>query len=195
MNSSENKRYAYFMVNGLTMLRFLLSGYFIKFLLENQTNFWVYVVLFTAIGLSDFFDGRLARRFCVQSETGAKLDVLADSFFIFSASYVLYLQRSLGLWVLIMMFLKLIEFFLTSKYLRKNEASHVFLFDKIGKSLAVFFYLLPILTIGMRAHLQPELFLVIQRYLFVMMFFTCAVSTFSRISRCIDLKLVFLLSK
>lgn len=195
MRGGLNQKIAYLTVNSLTVLRFPLSLYFVKLLLERQTAFSLYAIVFFLIGLSDFYDGKLARKFHVQSEAGATLDVLADSFFIFSTCFVLYQQRELALWVIIMMFLKLIEFYVTSKFLQKSECSGGFLFDKLGKSLAVLFYLLPILTIAMKLYLPPVFAFEIRKYLYLMMLFVAILSSTGRIKRCIEQNFIMHLRK
>lgn len=141
----ERRRIASLVVNGLTLLRLVLSFVFVAVLASQYPGTWLYAALFVVIGITDFLDGRLARRWKVQSAAGAWMDIGADFFFIMSSCFVLYLKQSLPSWILMVIFAKMIEFVSTS-YILKNKP----VFDRVGRCVAVGFYILPILTIVLR---------------------------------------------
>ena len=62
--------------------------------------FWV---LYLIAGLTDIFDGCLARRWGVESKFGAKLDSLADFVFVLAIGYKLFpwLKLPTALWMMI----------------------------------------------------------------------------------------------
>ena len=62
--------------------------------------FWV---LYLIAGLTDIFDGFLARRWGVESKFGARLDSLADFVFVIAVGYKLfpYLKLPTALWMMI----------------------------------------------------------------------------------------------
>ena len=77
-------------INTLTLLRIPLSIMFNVMLLYEERRLFLYGILFLVIALTDFFDGKLARYYNVQSRLGAVLDVTTDFFFIFTTACVMY---------------------------------------------------------------------------------------------------------
>ena len=63
------------MPNALSILRIALS---VALLFLTKMP-WVFVSVYFASGLTDLFDGKIARRFHVESDLGSKLDGLADT--------------------------------------------------------------------------------------------------------------------
>jgi CDP-diacylglycerol--glycerol-3-phosphate 3-phosphatidyltransferase len=63
-------------------------------------SFWV---LYLIAGLTDILDGYLARRWCVESKFGARLDSMADFVFVLAVGYKLfpYLKLPATLWMMI----------------------------------------------------------------------------------------------
>ena len=65
--------------NVLSVSRIILSPLLpFPFVLRNP---WIYLIIYGTISLTDLFDGRIARRYKVESELGAKLDVFGDIVF------------------------------------------------------------------------------------------------------------------
>lgn len=71
--------------NILSMLRILLSVLLLP-LIPVQPGF---IVVYVLIGLTDVFDGLIARKFGYESEFGAKLDSLADMLFYMILIYII----------------------------------------------------------------------------------------------------------
>lgn len=61
--------------NTLSIIRIALSGTLI-FLARMP---WVFLAVYLFIGATDFFDGKIARRFHAESDFGSKLDTLGDT--------------------------------------------------------------------------------------------------------------------
>jgi len=67
--------------NTLSGLRIILS----MILLFLTGRPWVFLVVYLLNGATDVFDGRIARRFHVESDLGSKLDAVGDSMLFASA--------------------------------------------------------------------------------------------------------------
>lgn len=69
------------LVTGLTISRILLAP-LIFILTVFFENFWAALILFMSAALTDYLDGKLARRYRVQSKLGEILDPIADKVLI-----------------------------------------------------------------------------------------------------------------
>ncbi len=83
--------------NMLTLLRILLVPLFL-YLVLNDISFWSMAV-FAVAGLTDFFDGFLAKRFDMKTELGANLDPVADKLLLSSAFFALAFKGYAPLWL------------------------------------------------------------------------------------------------
>ena len=136
------------LVNILTLLRIPLSLIFYNVVQHDANPFLPCTVLFILVAASDYFDGKLARKYGVQSGIGAILDVMADFFFIIMASLSLSFGGMFPHWMLGVIIFKFLEFWVTSViFNRGSKNTSVFLFDPLGRIVAVLFYLLPILML------------------------------------------------
>lgn len=80
-----------YFVNSLTYLRFLLAVIiFLSIVLLE--NFVLALILFFIAGLSDYFDGYLARKYDAESEVGEILDPIADKVLIVFLFFALALE-------------------------------------------------------------------------------------------------------
>ena len=76
--------------NLLTLSRILVIPALIgSFYLESPLSNWLALGLFTAAGITDFFDGYVARAMGVQSKLGQFLDPVADKLLVASALFML----------------------------------------------------------------------------------------------------------
>ena len=136
------------LINGLTLLRIPLSLLFCGEVLHNSKSYFVCTILFVLIAASDYLDGKLARKYGLQSRIGAKLDVIADVFFILSSCLSLLYMGLIPDWIVFIIILKFLEFLITSEICQKGiKCATIFLFDPIGRIAAVLFYLLPIIVL------------------------------------------------
>lgn len=77
--------------NYITLVRLILSV-----LLFFITDNWIlFLMIYFVCGVSDVLDGFLARKFHLQTKTGARLDSLADFIFFFSAFFRMLLSYRL----------------------------------------------------------------------------------------------------
>jgi cardiolipin synthase (CMP-forming) len=86
--------------NVITLGRFLLVPVFIFAMLQGATG-WAFVVFLVA-GVSDAFDGYLARRFGQVSELGAYLDPLADKLLLISGFVTLGYVGAVPDWLVLL---------------------------------------------------------------------------------------------
>lgn len=139
-------------INGLTLSRMPLSLMFCLVVLYRVNPFLPCAVLFALVAITDFLDGKLARKYNIQSDVGAVLDVMSDFFFIVSASLALCFQGLFPGWMLAVIILKFLEFLISSALLKRNNKYKArFLFDSLGQIVAVLFYLLPVLILLLKA--------------------------------------------
>lgn len=72
--------------NKLTVLRVVLVPFFVAALLINFTgHIWVALALFAIASITDWFDGKIARRDGLVTDFGKFLDPLADKMLVTSA--------------------------------------------------------------------------------------------------------------
>jgi CDP-diacylglycerol--glycerol-3-phosphate 3-phosphatidyltransferase len=107
------------------------------------------ILLFAVIFLTDFFDGKLARQYKVETKAGAVFDVVADVFFVIISFTALIRNNFLPFWILPVAILKFAEFWITSLITVKTqrEFKRVFVFDKLGKAAALLLYSLSIVSV------------------------------------------------
>ena len=83
-----NKKY---FPNILTSMRIFCAPIFLYFLYLNTLNGKVIaLIIFTIGSLTDFFDGRIARKYNIVSQFGIFVDPLADKILVLSAFYSFY---------------------------------------------------------------------------------------------------------
>ncbi|MDC1013948.1 CDP-alcohol phosphatidyltransferase family protein [Gammaproteobacteria bacterium] len=66
-----------YLIHALTFSRFL-AGPIIFYLLLYSDQYYLVLAIFIFAGLSDYFDGHLARKYSLESEIGEILDPIAD---------------------------------------------------------------------------------------------------------------------
>lgn len=87
--------------NGISLARLLGVPVFI-WLIAGDQYLWGVFVLFIA-GVSDYVDGKIARKFNQMSRLGELLDPAADRFYIISVLISLYYLDIIPLWILILL--------------------------------------------------------------------------------------------
>lgn len=91
------------LANGLTLLRIALLAPFLYWVKEGR--FGLAVIIFFIAGITDFFDGYVARRFNQQSAVGRFLDPAADKLLTTASYVVMALPRAgfepLPLWMVV----------------------------------------------------------------------------------------------
>lgn len=91
----------------LTILRIVLAPIGLAFLLwPVRWHFIIALVIFIVGILTDFFDGYLSRRFNAVTTFGARLDIIADKFFILCYFVFLQIQGIYPLWLFVLLLLR-----------------------------------------------------------------------------------------
>ncbi|GFP78194.1 CDP-alcohol phosphatidyltransferase family protein [Clostridium fungisolvens] len=135
--------------NGMTIARIIMTILFdfliFKQFLYGQDYNSTLISLFIMICVSDFFDGKIARRLGAATILGAKLDVLADLLYIVSSYAALISTHVLPLWYLVFVCIKFLEFVATSNFIKlyKTSSEHPFIFDRVGRTVSAIFFLIP----------------------------------------------------
>ncbi|MCR4594443.1 MAG: CDP-alcohol phosphatidyltransferase family protein [Clostridiales bacterium] len=78
--------------NLMSFIRILLIPVFVVLYLKGNTYVWWAVAVLAISGISDFLDGKIARKFNQVSALGKMLDPVADKLTIFALAIVLYLR-------------------------------------------------------------------------------------------------------
>lgn len=88
--------------NILSFLRLLGVPLFLWLILVPQADVWAVVVLVLA-GISDYLDGKIARKFNQISRLGQLLDPLADRLYILATLIGLLLRGLIPLWLVVVL--------------------------------------------------------------------------------------------
>jgi CDP-diacylglycerol--glycerol-3-phosphate 3-phosphatidyltransferase len=134
--------------NTLSLLRLLLAVPFVLiihdiFVYECTKNLGLVIIFFTIIG-SDVADGYLARKLHCTSAAGAALDVISDAVYTVLSLAAFAYFKIIPVWFICLMVLKLLEFVVTSKLIRKQQyAEKPLIFDILGKISVSIVMLLP----------------------------------------------------
>lgn len=129
-------------VAGTPALLFLTNSIFIKDI--GSSSYIYFVLLYIVLCLSDFFDGKIARKYGMDTRFGALFDLFADFFFVISMHIVIMLRTQIPFWFLIVILDRFFNFLLTSKMETDYHAQKFRpKFDKLGRYLAVILYILP----------------------------------------------------
>ena len=79
--------------NLLTLLRLILIPVFVFFMIEPDIfSLRISLGIFIIAALTDFIDGKIARKYCAVSDTGKLLDPIADKILVMSALVMLLAQ-------------------------------------------------------------------------------------------------------
>ncbi len=126
------------LINCITSLR-IFFGFLFLFCVLFDLNTTYLIVIFILTAISDVSDGWLSRKYNLSSDEGAKFDVICDFIFIILSTFALILIDLIPLWFLVIIILKLIEFFKTS--------DETLVYEKFGHFVALMFYVFPLVAI------------------------------------------------
>jgi len=171
--------------NMLTLLRILLVCLLNIYIIDHFGRLLVPAIIFILIFATDLLDGRIARFYGNASNFGAVFDILADLFYVVSSYIVLYTFHVLPIWFLFVMLFKFIEFAVTSFFLKKpGSRESIFVFDFIGRVVAVLFYIIPIL-IYMSIQISQLLYYLSINVLIYIITLAAVISSLYRLWNCI----------
>ena len=172
--------------NILTLTRIILTINFLVLLhdlhlyVNNTVYFTLAVIVFVLICLTDFMDGKIARKINTVSTIGGLLDVTADLIFILSSTFMVSLHDFIPMWYMVLVLVKFIEFVVTSYIIRNNQSNvnSLFIFDYFGRVAAVNFFLIP--GIALFAYIGLKV-IIISIFLYI----TLVLVLISSLNRCI----------
>lgn len=133
--------------NILTAIRFVLVPIFGYFLYREQ--YYTAIFLFTLGGITDVFDGFVARKFNMITSWGKLADPIADKLMQITALAILTMQNLIPSAVVIIVIAKEIFMGVGSILLYKNE-NFVVSANWYGKLATVIFYIVIVFTIVIR---------------------------------------------
>lgn len=156
--------------NILSMSRivFLPLLYVFIFRLDEPYMKLAFISLYILLGLTDFFDGRIARKYDICSELGSALDSLGDVFLYLSSAYFIYALAEEAIitnfWFLIFMLASLVLLVIIGLIkFGKPKLLHT-ITGKVGAMMV--FFLVIVSTIA-----DPTLFLFLTILMFVVHFY------------------------
>ncbi len=127
MKAKKESKYVHRLtVNSLTGLRILLVPFFIISEFNNAYLTLFFIAL--SILISDILDGMLARIWKIESFSGALLDLAADFIAVFSIFLIFYLEKTVPLILIIIIFMAF-SIYTLNCFLKKG-----IVFTKFGKA-------------------------------------------------------------
>lgn len=127
-----------FLINSVTFLRIILGLAFFWVVLFDF-NVACLVLIFILTAISDVSDGWLSRKYGLESDAGAKFDVICDFIFIMLSTLSLVLIDMIPSWFVLIIVLKMLEFFITS--------GQSLVYERFGHLVALMFYAFPIFAV------------------------------------------------
>jgi len=125
-------------VNALSVSRILFGFFFLIAVILDYNIAWLIIIFALAI-LSDIMDGYLAKKHDLIVDNGSKIDVICDFLFIILSTSAIVLIDLAPAWFLLVIILKLVEFFVTS-------GKGALKYDRFGTFVAYMFYAFPIVA-------------------------------------------------
>lgn len=177
-------------VNTITLSRIILSILLVYGIITNRFGFLPCTILFATVCATDLIDGKLARKYSACTSIGAIFDVLADLFFLMTASISLILVNAYPAWMLIVIIGKFLEFWCTSSFIRRNRIykEHVFMFDSLGRKVVVLFYVLPYIALFSANYLTRDTALIVINLLCAPITVGAVISSMKRIKVCVKFR-------
>lgn len=159
-DGANNKNiYLFCIVNSITLGRVPLIILFINYLTQYlSVKESVYclgsIVMSILIIISDFLDGRLARKYNVTSKIGQVLDIYLDCAYIFAGLITLYVYNYIDLYFIIVVLYKFLEFIILSKVMKskikfKGNKGQDYFYDLLGTIASGFYYVIPLIVISL----------------------------------------------
>jgi len=132
-------------INTLTLIRVPLTILFIL-LFINKNNVLQLIVL-SLIILTDFVDGKIARKLCIQSKLGSILDPYCDLFFVLCTSILFNIYDLVSITYTFILIFKFAEFNITSYYAGMSSNKIPFMFDKVGRVITALYQGVPFVVV------------------------------------------------
>ena len=133
--------------NLLSVIRLLLVPVFLWLVLGPKEDEWALLVLVIS-GITDYLDGKLARRFNQTSALGAILDPVADRLFILAVVVGLWMRDIIPWWLMLVLPLRDVFLFSLVPFLRTRGYSSLPVHFLGKAATAALLYALPLLLLG-----------------------------------------------
>jgi cardiolipin synthase (CMP-forming) len=133
--------------NLLSVIRLLLVPVFLWLVLGPEKDEFALLVLMVA-GITDYLDGKLARRFNQTSTVGAILDPVADRLFILAVVYGLWMRDIIPWWLALILPLRDVFLFSLVPFLRTRGYSSLPVHFLGKAATAGLLYAFPLLLLG-----------------------------------------------
>lgn len=134
--------------NKLTTLRVIMIPFFVFFMLTDvggNANKWIALALFVIASLTDFLDGKIARKYHLVTNFGKFMDPLADKLLVCSALICLQDLNRVPAWVVIVIIAR--EFIISGFRLVASDNGIVIAASYWGKFKTTFQMLMIIVMI------------------------------------------------
>lgn len=153
------------MANILTIIRIIGTfPLFISILNNGATKF--NFLLFSFLGLTDFFDGYIARKYNKITNFGKIADGIADKLLMFTVTIVLLINNIIPYWSLIIFIREIISLIYSFIYIKKTKIiSNSNIYGKLKTTLHIISIAL-VLLIG-KWNIFSSIFLIIAILLFI----------------------------
>ena len=121
-----------FIPNILTVFRIVLVPFFIYCLVGDFTNSKLYAaILFGIASISDFLDGKIARKYGIVTRFGTFMDPLADKILVLSAMFTFVILGYIPLWMVIIIIMR--DSFITILRMFMEQHGISMVTSKVGK--------------------------------------------------------------
>lgn len=161
--------------NCLTLMRILLLPVYLLFLLsgllgQDTKHLFISFFLYLILGLTDCFDGILARKLKQTTDRGEIMDVLSD-YFLLSVSYTLFVVTDIApLWMLLIIIWKFLLFLFPSMVI-KSQKSFILVHDWPGETGAVLYFLsVGAILLYTIAQPEPVIYNILMNIMFLFLF-------------------------
>lgn len=134
--------------NKLTVLRVIMIPFFVFFMLTDvggDANKWIALILFVVASLTDFLDGKIARKYNLVTNFGKFMDPLADKLLVCSALICLIDMQRIPSWFVIVIIAR--EFIISGFRLVASDNGIVIAASYWGKFKTTFQMLMIIVMI------------------------------------------------
>lgn len=108
------------MANIITILRIILTIPLFIYILYYKVDIFCFIS-FCLLGITDFLDGYVARKYNIVSDIGKILDGLADKFLMVLITISLLIKRIIPIWTLIIFIRDLISVIYALFYIKKKN--------------------------------------------------------------------------
>lgn len=132
-------------INILTLIRIPLTVLFI--ISFDNGNRVLLLFILSIIILTDFIDGKIARKFNINSRLGSILDPYCDLFFVLCTSILFNIYDLIPTTYTFILIFKFAEFNITSYYAGMSSNKIPFMFDKVGRVVTALYQGVPFVIV------------------------------------------------